>query len=268
MTVTIDLAALVGLRPAQIERQASSSGARTRTQEATEVMPVRTRLTLSQASKCLGTAWSQVFGESPPPRAIALLAAQWSHETGQGASMFNFNFGGIKGLGPGGLTVSQRTKEGWGATERSIVDRFRAYSSAEEGAVDYVKLLAKRFPGAIQAARQGDPTEFVHQLKARGYFTGDENTYASSVSRLASQALKACGESGSNLLPPSPSLPRQATELRLPRSEPDPYALAGTSAVTTVAQLITMNDALTRAALSISAAEALEFPTQTRPRAV
>lgn len=153
------------------------------------VAPVRTRLDGTQAAEALRNAWTRVRGEPPSERTLSVLTAQWAHETGNGASMYNFNFGGIKGMGPSGLSVAQRTKEGFGATERTISDRFRAYRSAEEGATDYVQLLSKRFPEAIQAAQAGDPTGFVAGLRQRGYFTGDPVAYTRSVSSLAARAL-------------------------------------------------------------------------------
>lgn len=104
--------------------------------------------------------------------------------------MYNFNFGGIKGTGPSGLSVEQRTREGSGATEVTITDRFRAYHTAEEGAGDYLALLEKRFPGALAAAERGDAAGFVRELKARGYFTGNEGAYTRSVTSMASAALE------------------------------------------------------------------------------
>lgn len=151
------------------------------------VAPVRTPITTDQAQALIGQALEHVTGEKPRPETVAILTAQWAHETGRGASMFNYNFAGIKGAGPSGLSVMQRTREGYGATERTITDGFRAYQTAEEGAHDYVKLLASRFPGALEAARQGDPQGTVHALKQAGYFTGDEVAYTRSVSRIAQE---------------------------------------------------------------------------------
>jgi hypothetical protein len=150
---------------------------------------VRTRLSASQAQDALRTAWQNVTGETPSDKTLALITAQWAHETGSGASMFNYNFAGIKGAGPSGLSVSQHTREGYGASERRIVDNFRAYRSAEEGATDYVQLLGKRFPEAVEGARQGDPAAFVRGLKSRGYFTGHEGQYLTSVTNIASRYL-------------------------------------------------------------------------------
>lgn len=150
---------------------------------------VRTQLSAGQAQEALRAAWQNVTGEAPSDKTLALITAQWAHETGSGASMYNYNFAGIKGAGPSGMSVAQHTKEGYGASERRIVDNFRAYSSAEEGATDYVKLLERRFPDAVEGARQGDPEAFVRGLKARGYFTGHEGAYLNSVAKIASRYL-------------------------------------------------------------------------------
>ncbi|MFO0565989.1 MAG: hypothetical protein U0263_10025 [Polyangiaceae bacterium] len=150
----------------------------------------RTRLSGSDAAQALERAWTARHGRAPTRETVAVLTAQWAHETGRGASMYNFNFGGIKGAGPSGLSVEQRTREGSGATEVTITDRFRAYHTAEEGADDYLALLEKRFPGALAAAERGDAAGFVRELKARGYFTGNEGAYTRSVTSMASAALE------------------------------------------------------------------------------
>jgi hypothetical protein len=151
----------------------------------TVVASVRTDLSSGQASESIGRAWTEVFGEEPPKGAVGMLTAQWAHETANGASMYNYNFAGIKGAGPQGFSVAQKTREGFGATERRITDHFRAYSSADEGAVDYVKLLSARYPDAIAAAKDGNAPAFVHALKAHGYFTGSEQAYTRSIVALS-----------------------------------------------------------------------------------
>jgi hypothetical protein len=148
-----------------------------------------TPLSGDQAASALSQAYTKLTGERPSSKTLAILTAQWAHETGRGASMYNYNFGGIKGAGPSGLSVSQRTTEGFGATEQHITDRFRAYRSADEGALDYVHLLKSNYPKALDAARKGDAEGFVHALKARGYFTGNEEAYVRSVGSLAERAL-------------------------------------------------------------------------------
>ncbi|HET9956460.1 MAG TPA: glucosaminidase domain-containing protein [Polyangiaceae bacterium] len=183
---------------------------------ATLVAPVRTKLDTAQASQALRQAWVRVTGEEPSEDTVRVLTAQWAHETGHGASMFNFNFGGIKGTGPSGLSVAQRTREGYGKNEISIVDRFRAYQTPEEGATDYVRLLSSRFPEATDAAKRGDPVAFVHGLKSRGYFTGDPAAYTRSIVSLSGMSLP------SGPVEPFPAL---ATRVQAPPLNAQPAAV-------------------------------------------
>ncbi len=215
------------------------------------VPPVRTRLDGTQAADALRTAWTKVTGQPPSEHTVAILTAQWAHETGNGASMYNYNFGGIKGMGPGGLSVSQRTKEGFGATEHTITDRFRAYRTAEEGATDYVKLLTTRFPEAVKSAQNGDPAGFVTGLKQRGYFTGDASAYTRSVSSLTATALnKGYGAVGSHLgeLGAPAELNLHATPLATQRYED--YA-TGPQLSTPLIDALRISDEISRAALRI-----------------
>ncbi len=151
------------------------------------VAAVKTPITTEQASSLIAGALQRMTGEPPSKESVAILTAQWAHETGRGASMYNYNFAGIKGSSPAGLSVSQRTREGYGTSERTITDNFRAYRTAEEGADDYVSLLSKRFPAALDAAKSGDPAGCVRALKQAGYFTGDEAAYTRSVTSLAQE---------------------------------------------------------------------------------
>lgn len=149
----------------------------------------RTRLSGADAAAALERAWTRVMGSPPSRETLSLITAQWAHETGGGASMYNFNFGGLKGTSPEGMSVVQRTREGYGASERTIHDRFRAYSSAEAGATDYVRLLHARYGDAVQAAQAGDARGFVRGLASRGYFTGSPEAYERSVAALSRAAL-------------------------------------------------------------------------------
>jgi hypothetical protein len=209
--------------------------------EAVLVAPVRTQLDWGQASGALREALRNVLGEEPSDSSVRVLTAQWAHETGRGASMFNYNFGGIKGAGPSGLSVAQRTHEGFGASERTIVDRFRAYRTAEEGATDYVHLLRARFPEALEAARQGDPVGFVRALKSRGYFTGDEAAYTRSVASLSGVELP----SHAAPLPPALDVQRVSPAIERP-VEPERVSVPNVDA-------LAFADEISRAALRIAA---------------
>lgn len=219
MTPVTSLPALLATEPSTREprpaREAPAFAAElhTRADTASLVPAQRTPLSGSQAAEALEEAWRSVVGEAPDRSTVAVLAAHWAHETGRGQSMLNFNFGGIKGTGPSGLGAAYRTREGWGATEVRTTDTFRAYRTATEGATDYVGLLARRYPDAVEAARSGDPSGFVRALRERGYFTGNPEHYERNVSALSRQALVAgfdamgTAEAGSEQIDLSRSLP-------------------------------------------------------------
>jgi len=148
----------------------------------------RTPMSQQAAFGHLSEAWAKVTGTPPTTEAVSVLWAQWAMETGRGMSMYGFNFGGIKGAGPSGKSLSLRTHEGHGATERAIRDRFRAYDSPAEGAEDYVRLLRDRYPEALEAARFGDARAFVQEIHRKGYFTGSKRDYVRAVCSLSAEA--------------------------------------------------------------------------------
>jgi hypothetical protein len=153
------------------------------------VAPTRTPLSGSQASAAIRSAYVEVMGQEPSEGTLAILTSHWALETGQGKSMYNYNFAGIKGRGPEGFSVVMKTREGYGDHAVQIRDGFRAYTSAEAGAKDYVSLLQRRYGSALEAAANEDPGRFASELKARGYYTGDPELYSKSVTQLANRAM-------------------------------------------------------------------------------
>lgn len=138
-----------------------------------------------RAARELRRAWLQVVRLVPSDETVLILAAHWAHETSGGRRMYNYNFGGIKGRSASGVSCMRTAHEGWGEASTTGIDRFRAYLSASEGAYDYVDLLARKYPSAISAARDGDILQFVHALRHGRYFTGSEAAYAQSLIELA-----------------------------------------------------------------------------------
>ena len=61
---------------------------------------------------------------------------------------------------------------------------WRAYKSLDAGINDWFNLLKKRFPEAINAAKNGDVEGFVKIIKAKGYFTADVNTYTKGIKNI------------------------------------------------------------------------------------
>jgi hypothetical protein len=138
------------------------------------------RLGAVEARALLSNAWAKVVGILPEPRTSALLTAHWALETDGGRCMPGYNFAGIKAA-PGAPGNTFATVEGHGATRQVVQARFRSYESAEAGALDYVRLLATRYPDAVSAARAGDGAGFAHALARAGYFTAAPADYAAGL---------------------------------------------------------------------------------------
>jgi hypothetical protein len=183
------------------------------------VAPEHTPLGGDEAASALSTAYESVTGHAPTAKQLSLLVAQWSLETGGGRAMMNYNFGGIKGQGPSGLSTSYTTKEGSGATERTLVDRFRAYGSAAEGATDYLRTLRGRFPQAFDAVKSGDAGGFAHALKREGYYTGSEVDYTRAVASMSARAIDqgfaSLGQAGRAHAPPVVAPPAETDPMRV-----------------------------------------------------
>lgn len=146
----------------------------------------RTAVTRADIRGAIGRAYAKVYGKTPSKDTLDTLTAQASLETASGASMYNFNFGGIKGGAPGtNETAKLRTKEVYDGKEVEVRDGFRAYRSLDAGAEDYVRLLKNQFGAAMGQADAGNINGFAHALKQAHYYTADESKYASALNVLA-----------------------------------------------------------------------------------
>ncbi len=114
---------------------------------------------------------------------LDVLTAHVSHETASGDKMYNFNFGGIKGASPDGLTARYKTTEFLGGRRTKLVDGFRAYGSLDDGARDYLLFLQGRYGKAYAKAQDGDVDGFSRALKQSGYYTAPVDTYARAMRR-------------------------------------------------------------------------------------
>lgn len=185
-----------------------------------EVEPTKTKATVGELRGAIARACEKLYG-SAPKELVDTLTAQASLETGRGQSMYNWNFGGIKGAGPMGLTAKCHTKEVFDGKTVEIVDGFRAYGSLDEGALDYVATLRGRFGRSWDAAVAGDVRGFAHALKAQGYYTASEVDYTKALTALYTEAAGAppmpapLGPEPRALEPPPLDLPNSALVGRL-----------------------------------------------------
>lgn len=157
--------------------------------EARVVQAERTVTSPSDMKAAIARAYTELHGKAPSAQVLDTLTAHASLETGAGRSMYNFNFGGIKGTSPEGLTARYKTHEVLEGQSTVITDGFRAYRSLDEGARDYLRVMSGKFKGALHAAESGGVRAFAHELKRAGYFTAAEGEYAAGLeSRLGSAA--------------------------------------------------------------------------------
>lgn len=164
-------------------------------------------------------AWVQLFNEQPKKESLLVLLAQGALETGQFKKMWNYNIGNIKSVDGDGRDysfykcnellniatakklVASANADG-GKAEITFVQgttatvwfypsnkycRFRAFENLNEGAIDYMSFLHKRFNTAWGAVLDGNPQEFSHLLRARGYYTANEAQYTKGVVNLFNQ---------------------------------------------------------------------------------
>lgn len=183
MAASVSLSASAPLRSVQPARAAKSSRIRRQQVVAsrrTSTQPARFRLALKRA-------YQQVTGKTATKETLDILTAHVSHETARGDRMYNYNFGGIKGVSPSGMTARYKTHEYIDGAKTKMVDGFRAYRNLDEGAVDYVALLATRYSSALHQAERGDIDGFSAALKQRHYYTAPVDGYSRALRGLLRQ---------------------------------------------------------------------------------
>jgi hypothetical protein len=145
------------------------------------VEPQRTPVSVNDLRAAIDGAYQRVTGRAPSASLLRSLTAQASVETGGGKAMYNFNFGGIKGSGPQGKSAACMTHEVISGKDVTVRQNFRAYSSLEQGAEDYVRVLVGKFGGALPSAASGNLGGFAHALKQAGYYTASESDYTAAL---------------------------------------------------------------------------------------
>lgn len=154
------------------------------------------------AAAYLREAWRRSHnGQAPSDGVLAILCAQWAHETGRGNHMFNFNFAGIKATRASnsnwdGASVYLLAGEAGrtGDTHGTVYRNFRAYGSAIQGAQDYLGVLMRVHGEAIRRVVESpDPSRYVQDLVRSHYVdtgNGSGEGYIRSVASLSREALR------------------------------------------------------------------------------
>lgn len=104
-----------------------------------------------------------------------LAATQAALETGYGKSVKGNNYFGIKaGSSWGGATQNFRTWEEVNGKRVNITDEFRAYATPEESLRDWVSLMERRYPEALQADTFEQATKALRYGQRGGYATDSQ----------------------------------------------------------------------------------------------
>ncbi len=182
-----------------------------------------TRMTPAEAAGHLAQAWRRVIREPPLNRSILeILVAQWSHETGEGRSMVNNNFGGLKYGGAGQAVIYNLTHEvvnGQRVELRGAA--FQAYPTPQAGAAHFVQFLTdSHHVSAIQQylANPDNATVYARQLKRASYFTSNFEVYGRDLQARVNGIRRSGLLDRIPNLPPAPD-PAQSTSGTQPASQ-------------------------------------------------
>lgn len=169
----------------------------------TEVPRTRTKPETKEFLAAIALAFKAQTHRSPSRKQLSLVWGQWALETGRGKACYNHNLGNIRGtspeskkyfLLPGAYEIINGEKVITGGS-------FRAYDDFEEGARDYIAVIAGKLRGgndgwkALTATEDPDAKSFIQGLKDDKYFTADVVAYSASVDSLSRECLKKIPES-------------------------------------------------------------------------
>lgn len=146
-------------------------------------------------AKVLRTAYKKVFGSDPTAEVLAGGWAQAVLEAGRPLKFPNNNIGNIKAV-PAGIKAGQpyfvkSTVEYSSSGEKRSVpnEAWAAFSTLEEGAEAYWKLIDRKYSVAHQWMAAGDPTSATVALAQKHYFTANIEKYAAGVKSLYQEFL-------------------------------------------------------------------------------
>lgn len=187
---------------------------------ATYVEPKRTPISFAKAVDCMRWALQYELGKPPSDEVLALALAKTALETGRWTQIWNANWGNVKApdtyegmfscitlnevlpgrgvvwFAPDGELTAAPSRGGrikgkvWPVPDGHPQTRMKAFANEYHGVECYVDFVKNgRYAQAWQRLLAGDAVGYVHQLKARGYFTADEAVYAKGVVSLQREFL-------------------------------------------------------------------------------
>lgn len=117
------------------------------------------------------------FGSAPSPRRLSVAWSQCALEHARGEKLYNFNLGNV--------TAGAKWEGDFYVMHVPPPDppvlRFRAFSTADQGAIDYWRMLDGHYRPALTLFDQGRAFDACLMLGALGYFTANPTVYARGV---------------------------------------------------------------------------------------
>lgn len=154
----------------------------------TELPATRTKLSVTEATKWLAQGYKAVVGKLPSKSILALLVGQWGIETGQGGSMYNYNFGNSMPEPWDKYYQNLHASEVIDGVNTPMVEKFAAYKTPLEGAISHIKVLKSRAHW-WNGLQSGNLDKFIDGLKTKPvYFTGNAATYKAGSLKIATAA--------------------------------------------------------------------------------
>lgn len=153
-----------------------------------------------QLAEGLVATWKNQTGSLPSREVAELLLAQVFLETDWSRSMWRYNWGNITA---GSSWTGAIWRPPWyeltpesDARDRDLNSKmlvgkapsaFRAYSSHQEGAADYVRILLRQFKSMVAAAETGNPDIFAEAVRASRYCPDCGTKFDRSIRSMQSQ---------------------------------------------------------------------------------
>lgn len=157
----------------------------------TQVAATKTPVSVADMWQVMAAGWAAQTGFMPSTEQLQVIMAQWMLETGNGASMIQWNVGNFKHVAGDGMNyatyqTSECTSGGSNCTPQS--GSFVAYDSLAAG-VDayYSAFVTGKWKVAWPAAVAGDVSAFAQALSDAGYYTASESSYESGMNARVTQ---------------------------------------------------------------------------------
>lgn len=161
-----------------------------------------TPMTADQVASAMSSAFKMYTGKKPSPAVLNLMLAQWALETGNGKSIHNYNLGNAKRSSADKYYQFFRCSEIINGQEvffdpPSPQCAFAAFKTPAEGALAYIKVLAKK-PHWWAGLLSGNVNTFNSALStAPKYYTASPSLYLSALQNRAAYYTSAAKKYGS-----------------------------------------------------------------------